>query len=427
MWPRKTLDIGFCDLFRGLSYAVIELLSRTNKRPANRSRTSNEDGRFVCLSVRSGFDTLLRSLDFPTGSEVLFSELTIPDMQRIVSANGIQAIGVGLDPESWSIDLSLLEDVITPQTRAIVVTQLFGRRDSLSELAKIARRHGLLLIEDCAQSFRGPRDRGDPHADVSMFSFGPIKTNTCLGGAILRLRNPEIVARFSIQHQQLPTQTNAWFAKRLLKYLVLKCFNNPLAYGMLYRALAVLGRDPDATISGLARGFAGSDFLSRIRKRPSASLTRLIESRLSRDQAERRQRRCSRGRELTSLLSPAIETPAHLTSPDDAEQGYWVYPVLSRCPQSLQAELVQHDFDATRRSSLAVIANRSETKTSGADFLERVVFLPLENQMKRQDLERLAKIVNSHEQRYVDDREKPAAFWGSRRAKRHQESELSKT
>ena len=73
----------------------------------------------------------------------------------------------------------------------ILVAHLFGSRVDLAPLA----RPGVLLVEDCAQSFRGPGARGDPPADVSLFSFGSIKTATALGGALVRVEDAALRAR----------------------------------------------------------------------------------------------------------------------------------------------------------------------------------------------------------------------------------------
>jgi len=393
MWPRKTLDIGFSHLLCGLSYAIFS-------RSRNEDRTAQSNGRLVCLSVRSGFDTLLRSLNLPVGSEVLFSELTIPDMARLTKANDLVPVGVPLDPETWFIDIKSLEDSITSRTRAIVVAHLFGRRRCLNDIAAIARRHNLLLIEDCAQAFQSPDEPGDPSAGVSMFSFGPIKTNTCLAGGILQIRSDNVAEGFANEHDQLTRQRNRTFARRLAKCLVLKCFEHRFLYGMLYRVLSLAGCDPDAFISGLARGFPGEDFLRRIRRRPSMALERLMEKRLEQFDPQRIRQRCVLGRQLTSLLSPSIVTPAHSGCPSD---GYWVYPVLSRYPESLKVELVRNGFDGTQRSSFTVIRGLSGERTPGADFLEQVVFLPLEVGMSQSDICRLAEIVNSHEIRWQEE------------------------
>ncbi len=65
----------------------------------------------------------------------------------------------------------------------------------LDEVARFARDHGPLLVEDCAQAFRGPESMGDPAADVSMYSFGTLKTSTALGGAVLRVSDGAVLGR----------------------------------------------------------------------------------------------------------------------------------------------------------------------------------------------------------------------------------------
>src|SRR5690606_31664613 len=124
-----------------------------------------------------------------------FSALNIKGMIKIVDRQGLTPVPIDLDIEHMAPRLELIERAITPATRAIVVAHLFGTRLDLAPLAAIARRRGIMLIEDCAQAFDGSRYRGHPEADVSMFSFGPLKTATALGGAILRVRDPALLSR----------------------------------------------------------------------------------------------------------------------------------------------------------------------------------------------------------------------------------------
>ena len=78
----------------------------------------------------------------------------------------------------------------------MLIAHLFGTRLPLQRFAEKAQDHGLLLWEDCAQAFDG-RYAGHPEADAVMFSFGPIKTATSLGGALLRLRDCELLTRMN--------------------------------------------------------------------------------------------------------------------------------------------------------------------------------------------------------------------------------------
>ena len=100
------------------------------------------------------------------------SAITHPDMVRIVEAHDLRPIPVDIDCDTLACRIDVLERALTPKTRLLVVAHLFGGRMSLAPLADVTRRDGLLLVEDCAQAFRGPADAGDALADVSLFSFG---------------------------------------------------------------------------------------------------------------------------------------------------------------------------------------------------------------------------------------------------------------
>lgn len=385
MWPRKTIDIGYADLLRGLSYSVLARQNADNP-------PYSDDANFVCLSVRSGFDTLLASANFDPGSEVLFSELNIPDMERITRANGLVPVSVRSSGASGSIAAQSIEAKLSPRTKMIVVAHLFGRRECLQEVSAIAQRHNILLVEDCAQSFRHPRSFGETLADVSMYSFGPIKTCSCLGGAILRINHRPLARDFSAHHFQLVRQSNVEFAKRIAKYAFLKPFEHPFIFRLFYRLIEKSGRNPDAFIGGLARGFSGPDFFKRIRRRPSAGLEALLKHRLTNYNYELLHHRANLGSHLSGLLSPSVPIPA---CSERANDHYWVFPILSHNPTELVERLLNQGFDATQKSSLAVIGKSPEAPEN--KFLQQVVFVPLDNRMSKQTLALLARIINDHE------------------------------
>ncbi|MBA2535674.1 MAG: aminotransferase class V-fold PLP-dependent enzyme, partial [Rubrobacter sp.] len=143
----------------------------------------------VCYSVRSGWDLWLGAKDLRAGDEVLVSAVTHPDIVRIIRAHGLRAVPVDIDPETLALRPCMLEAALTPRTRVVLVAHLFGGRMDLGPVARFAREHGLPLVEDCAQAFQGPDAVGDPAADVSMYSFGTLKTSTAMGGAVFRVRD----------------------------------------------------------------------------------------------------------------------------------------------------------------------------------------------------------------------------------------------
>lgn len=149
----------------------------------------------ACRSVRSAFHLLLDALDLPAGGEVLVSAVTHPDMVRILEAHGLVAVPVDLDIATLAPRLELAERLVTVRTEAILIAHLFGGRVEMDPIASFAARYRLLVWEDCAQAFTGPDDTGDPRADVSMYSFGALKTCTALGGALLKVRSRSLLER----------------------------------------------------------------------------------------------------------------------------------------------------------------------------------------------------------------------------------------
>jgi perosamine synthetase len=191
MWVRKRIDIGWLDLLSAAAHCF--QIRSLEKASVSTEAAWATDGRaLACLSVRSGFDLVLAALKFPVGSEVLVSAITIPDMVRIVTSHGLVPIPIDLRADNASPRVELLDKATTSATKAILVAHLYGGRVDLKPIVEFAKQRGLLVFEDCAQAFDGDRYRGCDETDVSFFSFGPIKTATALGGAVLRFKTESL-------------------------------------------------------------------------------------------------------------------------------------------------------------------------------------------------------------------------------------------
>jgi hypothetical protein len=186
MYVRHRLDLSVGDIFFGVFSCGRRLRSEKLEASVIRVCSLEEEG-LVCFSVRSGWDLWLCAQGLRAGDEVLVSAITHPAMIRIIQEHGLRAVPVDIDPGTLAPRPWMLEAALTPRTRVVLVAHLFGGRMDLGGIAKFARDRGLLLVEDCAQAFQGPKRMGDPAADVSMYSFGTLKTSTALGGSVLRV------------------------------------------------------------------------------------------------------------------------------------------------------------------------------------------------------------------------------------------------
>jgi aminotransferase EvaB len=132
------------------------------------------------IGVGNGTDALaiaLRALGVGPGDEVLtVSNTAIPTVSAIRMV-GATPVFCDVDPQTFLLDLAELERHITPRAKAVIPVHLFGNAVNMSELLAISSRHGLRVIEDCAQAsgttFAG-RAVGT-FGDVGCFSFYPTK------------------------------------------------------------------------------------------------------------------------------------------------------------------------------------------------------------------------------------------------------------
>jgi dTDP-4-amino-4,6-dideoxygalactose transaminase len=137
------------------------------------------------VGCNSGTDALvlaLRGLGLGPGDEVITASFSFFATAEAISAVGATPVFVDVDPASYLIDLDQLEAAITPATRALIPVHLFGRPVDMERVCAIAARHGLKVVEDCAQA-TGACWAGRPvgsWGDVGCFSFFPTKN---LGGA----------------------------------------------------------------------------------------------------------------------------------------------------------------------------------------------------------------------------------------------------
>ncbi|MEN6459085.1 MAG: DegT/DnrJ/EryC1/StrS family aminotransferase [Thermoguttaceae bacterium] len=393
MWSRKRLDIGWRDLAAGMIRAFFPP-DIEEAEQAVRAAWPEPEKMFPCLSVRSGFDLLLSTLDLPRGSEVLVSAITIPDMVRILETHGLVPVPIDLTPWQMAADIERWRSALTPTTRAILVAHLFGGRIDIEPILAFARQHALRVFEDCAQGFAGTSYPGHPEADASMFSFGVIKTSTALGGAVLRIRDAKVLEGMRCRQSGWPTESRWRYPRRLAKYGAFKLLTGRPAWGLLTTLCRRMGGDYDRWINGAARGFPGNDLLRQIRKQPCGPLLAVLAWRLRDYDVCRWANQAEMGRSLARTLAAAgIACPGAGMCP----HVYWVFAVTVSHPQGLVAELAAAGFDATQGQSLCVVQtppDRPGLKAVAAgELLSQLVFLPFYPEMPRAECQRMADVV----------------------------------
>jgi dTDP-4-amino-4,6-dideoxygalactose transaminase len=139
-----------------------------------------------CVGVASGLDALLLSLHafaFADGSEVIVPSNTYIATVLAVLHNRLKPVLVEPDLRTYNLDPGLIEERITPKTKAIIAVHLYGKPCAMDAIASLAEKYGVKLIEDCAQS-HGASYKGrmtGTFGDYGAFSFYPTKNLGALG------------------------------------------------------------------------------------------------------------------------------------------------------------------------------------------------------------------------------------------------------
>ena len=134
------------------------------------------------------------------GDEVIVPSFTFSSTANAFVLRGATPVFVDIRPDTLNIDERLLEDAITPRTKAVAVVHYAGVACEMDAILDVARRHGLRVIEDAAQAI-GSEYRARPlgsFGDVAALSFQQTKNIVCGEGGALLINAPELVERAEI-------------------------------------------------------------------------------------------------------------------------------------------------------------------------------------------------------------------------------------
>ncbi len=139
----------------------------------------------------------IECLDLQPGDEVILPTFTIVSCANAVLENGARPVLVDADPLTWTMDVGQVAEKITPRTRAIMPVHIYGHPVDMEPLWELARRHGLVIIEDAAEA-HGAEYRGHKCGslgDLSCFSFYANKIITTGEGGMVLTHDSQLAER----------------------------------------------------------------------------------------------------------------------------------------------------------------------------------------------------------------------------------------
>ena len=209
MIPMVDLKTQYRQIKDEIDSGILEALDKTQFiLGPNVQAFENEAAAYLgvkhAVAVASGTDALhlaLAAADIGPGDEVITSPFTFIATAEAIRYVGASPVFVDIDPKTFNIDPKAIEAAITPRTRAVLPVHLFGQPADMAPIEDICLRHGLLLVEDCAQSF-GAASRGRMTGSIGAmgcFSFFPSKNLGCYGdGGMVTTNSDELADQLKV-------------------------------------------------------------------------------------------------------------------------------------------------------------------------------------------------------------------------------------
>ena len=165
--------------------------------PAEIAKYTGAKHAFLTTSATTALWMCLKALDVGPGDEVVVSDFSFPATVNVVEDLGATPVFVDVSPDTYNMVPELLEERITPATKACMFVDALGNPSGIERIVEICHKHGVVTIEDaaCALGSKVNDCKTGNIADLTCFSFHPRKLITCgEGGAITT--NDDTYARF---------------------------------------------------------------------------------------------------------------------------------------------------------------------------------------------------------------------------------------
>ncbi|MBL7129987.1 MAG: aminotransferase class I/II-fold pyridoxal phosphate-dependent enzyme [Candidatus Omnitrophica bacterium] len=345
-------------------------------------------------SGRNGMDLLLDSLGLNEGDEILLPAYTLGDLIYIIKDKGLVPKLVDIEEDSFNINPDLIESEITDKTRVIIATHMFGLSCNIAKILDIARMHNLRVIEDCAHA-AGAEFKGQKlgsFAKAGFFSFESNKPINTFGGGMITTNDAKINSLVRDKIKNYPETPRKVLSKVLFTYIehwILKSF--------LYRALNALFMFKTST-KIISKFYLSIHNQARVEYSRFTSLQAFLGLRQLSYLDQCNEKRSKLAGELSERLSEKV-----IPQRSQFQQGrifyfYTVRIIGKKDLESVRRKLLIKGIDAGIRSEVtdncALSIGNTEGYTIVAEIFNRVLQLPIHDQLRQRDIDYIVRAVN---------------------------------
>ena len=186
-------------------------------------------------SGRSGLLLILNALSLNKNDEVILPAYTDESVPETIQSLGLTPIFIDIEKDTHNIDANLIENKINPRTKAVLATHIFGRPCNLGKIMEIAKKHGLIVIEDCAHAIGAEYNgqRVGSFGSAAYFSFGITKPFNTFGGGMITTSDLLLYNRIKNKTEDFDYPVPAAILKKVIVSYVLFLLTAPLFFPII--------------------------------------------------------------------------------------------------------------------------------------------------------------------------------------------------
>jgi dTDP-4-amino-4,6-dideoxygalactose transaminase len=349
---------------------------------------------------RMAFHYILRALDLPAGSEIIFPALTFWVVPEIARRAGLKPVFVDVDPTTFNLDPTKIEASLTERSRAIVPTHLYGQPCAMNEIMKISEKHDLVVIEDCAQAV-GARYHGrrvGTFGRASFFSFQLLKGINTYGGGMMLTNDPSLSGCVREQAYNEPSPSLPDLVRRFTAGYGARVAVSP-------KAFTLWGFPLQAAVSLLGHHDLSSYIWEKIR--PLERFPHTYHQRYANVQAllglrglanlDSHNKRCQRHAaqyacglvDCRNIQLPRVSA--------DVEHVFYQYCIYTSDPARMSRWAIRRgvDIETTHVDVCSKLELFKEFRAEcpGAEATEKALQLPVYSRLRATDIERILRVV----------------------------------
>jgi len=359
-------------------------------------------------SVHSGKIALylsIKALKLEKDAEIIVPAFTVPEVVSMVLCAELKPVFVDIEKDSFNIDPKKIEEKISAKTKAILLTHLYGEPADIKEIQKIAMRHKLKIIEDCAQACGAEYNgiKTGNFGDVGYFSFGLVKNLNTLGGGMVLSNNKKLIEEIKNETRKFSNQKRLFLIKEFFFATVLWILTSRIVFSLivwpLLRFIKIFKKDFMNKAFELKEEELSIKEIPQHYKKWFSNLQALIGLIQLRGLEKNNDKRI----ENTKFLMQELKEIKMLKLPIERRGIKSIYPFLTvrflaEKRDKLIGELFKKGIDCTKGNLRACnkmyLFSEFSARCHNAESVEKeVLYLPVHSSLKEKDMKFIAEKI----------------------------------